>query len=84
MRRTRNASAGRTAYVSRPKPTSCSTAGSSRFSDGRVLVSPVADEKSLVKLGLDPERPFDVGCFSDTQERFLEFHRREVSRSASL
>ena len=54
------------------------------FSDGRVLVSPVADEKSLVKLGLDPDRPPEVGDFSDTQERFLEFHRREIFRSAHV
>ena len=44
----------------------------------------MADEKSLVKLGLDPDRPPGVGSFSDTQERFLEFHRREIFRSAHV
>jgi putative restriction endonuclease len=53
------------------------------FGDGRVLVSPVAEEKSLVKLGLDPQRPPVVGHFSNDQERFLEFHRAEIFRSAS-
>lgn len=52
------------------------------FGDGRLLISPVADEKSLVKLGIDPDRPLVVGSFSDQQERFLEFHRREIFRSA--
>jgi len=54
------------------------------FSDGRVLVSPVAHEDSLLKLGLDPDRPPEVGDFSDAQERFFEFHRREIFRSASI
>jgi putative restriction endonuclease len=50
------------------------------FGEGRLLVSPVADEKSLVKLGVDPERPPEVGEFSRDQERFLEFHRAEIFR----
>lgn len=53
------------------------------FSEGRLLVSPVADEKSLVKLGVDPARPPEVGRFSREQERFLEFHRAEIFRKAS-
>lgn len=52
------------------------------FEDGRLVVSPVADEKSLVKLGVDPERPPVVGKFTPQQEHFLEFHRREIFRSA--
>lgn len=51
------------------------------FRDGRLEVSPVADEKSLVKLGVDPDRPPDVGRFSKAQEAFLEFHRAEIFRS---
>ena len=54
------------------------------FGNGRLLVSPVADEKSLVKLGVDPDRPLEVGSFSRDQERFLEFHRSEIFRSASV
>lgn len=52
------------------------------FADGRLLVSNVADAESLVKLGVDPERPPSVGRFSDAQERFLEFHRAEIFRNA--
>ena len=52
------------------------------FSDGRLLVSQVADERSLVKLGVDPDHPPEVGSFSREQEQFLEFHRAEIFRSA--
>lgn len=52
------------------------------FGDGRVIISPRADEKSLVKLGVDPDRPPEVGSFSSEQERFLEFHRAEIFRKA--
>ena len=54
------------------------------FMDGRLLVSPVADEKTLVKLGVDPSRPPEVGAFSERQEQFLEFHRREIFRTANV
>ena len=53
------------------------------FGDGRLIVSPVADQKSLIKLGVDPDRPPEVGGFSDEQERYLEFHRQEIFRSSS-
>ena len=54
------------------------------FGDGRLLISPVADEKSLVKLGVDPDRPPIVGAFSPQQESFLGFHRRDVFRAADV
>src|SRR5262249_31838057 len=38
------------------------------FSDGRLIVSPVAHEESLVKLGVDPGHPPEVGRFSEAQE----------------
>ena len=52
------------------------------FGDGRLLISEVAHEASLVKLGVDPARPPEVGSFSREQEAFLEFHRAEIFRSA--
>lgn len=52
------------------------------FGDGRLMISPVADEKSLLKLGVDPEKAREVGNFSEEQERFLEFHRNEIFRTA--
>jgi hypothetical protein len=51
------------------------------FGEGRLIISPVADEKSLVKLGVDPEKPPEVGRFTQEQEGFLEFHRTEIFRS---
>lgn len=53
------------------------------FGEGRLLVSPVAEEASLLKLGIDPDRPPEVGTFSRGQEQFLEFHRNEIFRSAA-
>lgn len=53
------------------------------FAEGRVLVSPVADEAALAKLGVDPDHPPRVGTFTRDQEQFLEFHRSEIFRSAS-
>ncbi len=50
--------------------------------NGRVLISPVADEKSLVKLKPDPDRSPVVGGFCKHRERFLEFRRAETYRSA--
>lgn len=52
------------------------------FGDGRLMVSDLADPKTLLKLGVDPERRIEVGAFYDQQERFLEFHRREVFKNA--
>lgn len=52
------------------------------FGEGRVLVSAVADERTLVKLGVDPDHPREVGAFNDEQESFLEFHRRDIFRRA--
>lgn len=47
-------------------------------SNGDVLISPVADRESLSRMGLDPNRPLNVGRFGDGQKRYLEFHRENV------
>jgi putative restriction endonuclease len=52
------------------------------FGDGRLMISPRADERSLIKLGVDPARLPEIGPFGREQERFLEFHRTEIFRSA--
>jgi HNH endonuclease len=46
--------------------------------NGDVLISPVVHSGSLVRLGIDPRRPPNVGRFSDGQRRYLEFHRESV------
>jgi putative restriction endonuclease len=53
------------------------------FADGRTLISDVADPKSLLRLGIDPECPPAVGGFNNRQEQFLDFHRREIFRTAT-
>lgn len=46
--------------------------------NGDVLISPVAHGESLARMGLDPERPLNVGPFADGQRRYLDFHRENV------
>lgn len=46
--------------------------------DGELLVSPVAHEVSLRKMGVPVGQRFNVGGFSQGQRRHLEFHRESV------
>jgi putative restriction endonuclease len=46
--------------------------------NGDVLISPVAHNQSLERMGLNPSRPLNVGRFSDGQKRYLRFHRENV------
>lgn len=52
--------------------------------DGRVIVSPVAHRESLVRLGIEPEKPPNVGAFSTGQRRYLEFHRENILLRSSF
>jgi putative restriction endonuclease len=55
------------------------------FEDGgRVLVSPVAHEPSLRRMGLDPSALRSAGGFSEGQRRYLAFHRENVFLQARL
>jgi putative restriction endonuclease len=49
---------------------------------GQLIVSPVADLRSLQRMGVDPEGRVHVGSFSQGQRRYLEFHRENVLRMA--
>jgi hypothetical protein len=49
---------------------------------GRLIVSPVADPKSLKRMGVDSVGRVNVGAFSQGQRRYLEFHRENVLRMA--
>lgn len=51
---------------------------------GNVLVSPVAHRDSLLKMGISPEQPLNVGTFSSGQRRFLDFHREHVFLKSSF
>ncbi|MGV8923278.1 MAG: HNH endonuclease [Thermomonas sp.] len=46
--------------------------------DGRVLISPVAHQESLRKMGLEEVLHANVGEFTDRQKAFLSFHRESV------
>jgi hypothetical protein len=45
---------------------------------GDVLFSPVADVRSLKRMGLDPDSPPRAQSFNADQRHFLGFHRSEV------
>jgi predicted restriction endonuclease len=49
---------------------------------GLLIVSPVADRKSLERMGINPKGRMTVGAFSNGQRRYLEFHRENVLRMA--
>ena len=55
------------------------------FEDGgRLIVSPVADRASLLKMGIDPGTALNVGSFSQEQRRYLDYHRENVLRAAAV
>jgi hypothetical protein len=45
-----------------------------------LIVSPVADRPSLLKIGIRPEGKVNVGAFSQGQRVLLEYHRENVLR----
>jgi putative restriction endonuclease len=45
---------------------------------GELLISPVAHEDSLKKMGIITNRVVNVGGFAEPQREFLEFHRTNV------
>jgi putative restriction endonuclease len=52
--------------------------------DGRLLVSPVAHELSLHRMGVPVGVPTDCGAFTARQRLFLEHHRDEVFLRAQI
>lgn len=46
--------------------------------NGELLVSPVAHEESMNKMGVVTNRTVNVGGFAEPQRDFLEFHRSKV------
>jgi hypothetical protein len=45
---------------------------------GELLISPVAHEESIKKMGIITDRVVNVGDFTQPQREFLEFHRTSV------
>lgn len=52
--------------------------------NGALLVSPVADSRSLERMGVPVDRRVNVGAFSAGQRAFLEFHRERVFLEAKV
>ena len=46
--------------------------------NGRLLISPVAHQESLLKMGINAGQVVNVGSFSSGQKRYLDFHRSDV------
>ena len=47
---------------------------------GGLIVSPVAHQTSLAKMGITPGAKVNVGLFTDGQRKFLDYHRENVLR----
>ena len=52
--------------------------------NGELLISPVADQQSLAKMGIDISSRQNVGSFSDGQKDYLDFHRDAVFRCSQI
>jgi putative restriction endonuclease len=50
---------------------------------GNLIISPVAHRPSLKRMGIETEKLFNVGTFTEGQRHFLEFHRSSVLLRAS-
>lgn len=46
--------------------------------DGKLLISPVVGNSTLSQLGIRNEHELNVGGFTDGQQRYLAYHRREI------
>ena len=46
--------------------------------DGRLIISPVAHQPSLLRMGIRVDERVNVGAFSNGQKQYLEFHRDAV------
>jgi len=49
---------------------------------GQLIVSPVADQRSLKRMGIETENRVNVGAFSQGQRCYLDFHRENILRMA--
>jgi len=52
--------------------------------NGELLVSPVAHQPSLLKMGVPADRTINVGAFSRRQAQYLEYHRDAVFLRSQL
>lgn len=52
--------------------------------EGEVLLSPVADEDSLGRMGVRCDEPLYAGRFNSDQRHFLDYHRKEIFLKSAL
>jgi hypothetical protein len=52
--------------------------------EGEVLVSPVADRDSLLRMGVRCGSPIFAGHFNSDQKHFLEYHRNEIFLKSAM
>lgn len=52
--------------------------------NGRLIISPVTDLKSLARMHIATKEPLFVGEFSEIQRRNLNFHREHILRRADV
>jgi putative restriction endonuclease len=45
---------------------------------GNLIISPVAHQPSLQKMGVETSRTINVGAFTEGQRQFLDYHRNAV------
>jgi len=45
---------------------------------GRLIISPIAHQQSLQRMGIRVDEPVNVGSFTNGQKRYLEFHRDAI------
>ena len=46
--------------------------------NGDLIISPVAHQESLLRMGIDPAKRRNVGRFTSGQQRYLDYHRKYV------
>jgi hypothetical protein len=53
-------------------------------SSGELLISPVADRKSLERMGVQTQERLNVGAFAEGQRRYLDWHQEYVFLQSHL
>lgn len=52
--------------------------------EGEVLISPVADLRSLSRMGVQCDNPIFTGRFNEDQKYFLDYHRKEIFLKSAI
>ncbi len=52
--------------------------------DGRLVVSPVAQEDALVRMGVPVDEKFNAGAFSSGQRKYLDYHRDYIFKQSTV